>query len=405
MNALEKRPLPLNMAAMIGTGSVRISLKGFSDSPLSRQEIEKAQRTIDEALDAGAAGISLGLLYVPDCYTSVDEFVEMLKPAGGRHSLIAAHIRSEGDGLVKSVAEVAEIAGRTGCALEISHFKSCGMKNWRREIHRAIHIIEEARRAGQDVSCDFYPYEAGSTALTSLLPPAFVKGDMVSALKRLGTAEGVEAFRRSLSVEYTDWDNCAVTVGWDRIIVSGVVHESNRAFLGMTLAEAARQYGYRDAAELAAFLMHDESGKTAMISMSMCQEDIDTVAQLPYSCIISDAIYTDTDTPHPRMFGAMPKVIREYVRERRLLTMQEAIHKMTKLPAQRMALQGRGELVPGAFADVLLFDPDRFRDHATFANPAQPASGLDLMFVNGQKVIEDDRLLTSSAGRCIRVRR
>ena len=129
------------------------------------------------------------------------------------------------------------------------------------------------------------------------------------------------------------------------------------------------------------------------------------MAKLPYSCIISDAIYADTDTPHPRMFGAMPKVIREYVRERRLLTMQEAIHKMTCLPARRMALAGRGELAPGAFADVLLFDPERFADHATFANPARLSTGLDLMLVNGQKVIENDVLLTSAAGRCLRVRR
>lgn len=405
MAALEARPLPLNMAAMIGTGSVRVSLKGFSNAPFTREEMKKAQALIADSLDAGAPGVSLGIMYLPECYGSIDEFAEMLRPVGEKHSLITTHIRGEGDSMVSSVAEVIEIARRAGCALEISHFKSCGVKNWRRDIHRAIALIDAARAAGQDVSCDFYPYDGGSTALTTMLPPAYVKGDMAAALERLGTEEGVRAFRESVAVEYPDWDNFAITLGWERIIISGVVNEENRRFLGMTVTDAAEKYGFEDAAALAAFLMHDEQGKTAIINMSMCQDDIDAVAKLPYSCIISDAIYADTDTPHPRMFGAMPKVIREYVRERRLLTMQEAIHKMTCLPARRMALAGRGELAPGAFADVLLFDPERFADHATFANPARLSTGLDLMLVNGQKVIENDVLLTSAAGQCLRVRR
>ncbi len=405
MAALASRPLPLNMAAMIGTGSVRISLKGFSAAPFTRDEMEKAQSLIAGALEEGAPGVSLGIMYLPECYGSVDEFAGMLKPVGERGGLIATHIRGEGDSMVKSVAEVIEIARRAGCALEISHFKSCGVKNWRRDIHRAIALIEAARAAGQDVTCDFYPYEGGSTALTTMLPPAFVKGDMAAALAYLGTEEGVRAFRESVAVEYPDWDNFALTLGWERIIISGVAKERNRRFLGLTVTEAAGRFGFEDAAALAAFLMRDEEGRTAIINMSMCQDDIDAVAKLPYSCVISDAIYADTDTPHPRMFGAMPKVIREYVKERRLFSMQEAIHKMTALPARRMGLEGRGEVRPGAFADLLLFDPDRFRDHATFADPARLATGLDLMLVNGQKTIENDHLLTGAAGRCLRVRR
>ena len=405
MDALERRPLPLNMAAMIGTGSVRVSLKGFSDAPFTPEEMAAAQALIADSLDAGAPGVSLGIMYLPECYGSIDEFSRMLRPVGEKGGLIATHIRGEGDSMVQSVAEVIEIARRAGCALEISHFKSCGVKNWRRDIHRAIGLIEAARANGQDVTCDFYPYEGGSTALTTMLPPAYVGGDMAAALARLGTEEGVEAFRRSVAVEYPDWDNFALTLGWERILISGVVNEANRRFLGLTVTEAARRFGFEDAAALAAFLMHDEAGRTAIINMSMCQEDIDAVARLPYSAVISDAIYAATDTPHPRMFGAMPKLLREYVGERHVLTMRQAIHKMTMLPARRMGLAGRGELRPGAFADVLMFDSARFTDHATFEDPARLATGLDLMLLNGRTVIEDDRLLTSGAGRCLRVRR
>ena len=213
---------------------------------------------------------------------------------------------------------------------------------------------------------------------------------MTKALERLGTPEGVEAFRESSRRPYDDWDNFCVTLGWERIIISGVTKDKFKPMLGMTVTEAAGKFGYTDAEALAAELMHEENGKTAIINMSMCQEDIDTVAKLPYSNVISDAIYAATDTPHPRMYGAFPKVIREYVGERGLYTMEEAIHKMTGLPAARMKLAGRGVLKEGSYADVLVFDPKRFRDHATFQNPAQMAAGVDYLFVNGKLTIRQD---------------
>lgn len=402
LDALEKRPLPINMAAMIGAGSVRISIKGFASTPFSPDEMDRARRMIAQALDAGAPGVSLGIMYLPECYGTTGEYARMLEPVGERGAIIATHIRGEGDSMVSSVAEVIEIARRAGCALEISHFKSCGVKNWRRDIHRAIALIEQARARGQQVSCDFYPYEGGSTALTTMLPPDFVRGDMASALARLGTPEGVEEFRASSRREYDDWDNFALTLGWQRILISGVTLPEHRAMLGMDMVSAAERFGYADAEALAAHLMHSERGRTAIINMSMCQDDIDAVARLPYSAAISDAIYADTDTPHPRMFGAMPKLLREYVRERGVLTMQQAIHKLTRMPAERMGLVGRGTLERGAFADVLMFDPARFTDHATFSHPAQLATGLDMVMINGCEVLRDDVLLQSDAGRCLR---
>ncbi len=402
MDHLCAKNLPLNMGAMIGTGSVRISLKGFDSAPFSKRELEQAEGVIREALDAGASGVSLGIMYLPECYGTTQEFARMLKPVGEKGSLITTHIRGEGDSMVRSVAEVIEIADRAGCALEISHFKSCGAKNWRRQIHEAIDLIEKARAAGQDVSCDFYPYEGGSTALTTMLPPAFVRGDMKNALQRLGTKQGVQEFRISTQQEYADWDSFALTLGWERILISGVTLPEHRRMLGMRMTDAAEKFGYDDAEALAAHLMHSEDGKTAIINMSMCQDDIDTIAKLPYSIAISDAIYADTDTPHPRMFGAQPKLLREYVRERGVLSMQEAIHKLTQLPAKRMGLTGRGALTPGAWADVLIFDPERFTDHATFSDPARLTTGLDLMLISGKKVIENDEILSHHAGLALR---
>lgn len=397
---LEAAALPLNMAAMVGTGTVKIAVKGFGSSPMSREELDAARDHIADALEAGAPGVSLGIMYIPECWTSLEEYVYMLEPVGRYGRVITTHIRGEGDSMVESVREVLEIARRVGCALEISHFKSCGMKNWRRDVHTAIRYIEEARNAGQDVTVDFYPYEGGSTALTTMLPPAFVQGDMTRALERLGTARGVEEFRRMSRVAYDDWDNFCITLGWDRIIISGV-SEEHRRYRGLTVTEAARRFGFQDAEELAAHLMHSEAGKTAIINMSMCQDDIDTIAGLPYSHIISDAIYAETDTPHPRMYGAFPKVIREYVKERKIYTLNEAIARMTDRPARRMRLQGVGRLAEGYSADVLIFDPNHFQDYATFTDPARMAEGLSYCIVGGEIAVDHDEYTGIRNGRLL----
>lgn len=404
LQALDGASLPLNFASMIGTGSVKIAVKGFSDTPYTSDELAQARALIEDAMQAGAAGVSVGVMYLPECYSSSAEFVQILEPVGHHDGLVTAHIRGEGDSMVDSVAEMIDICKKAGCALEISHFKSCGASNWNKEIHRAIALIEQARASGQDVTCDFYPYEGGSTSLTTMLPPVFVAGDMTAALQKLGDPAGIEEFRQSSSAHYDDWDNFALTLGWERILISGVNRPENRKFLSKNICEAAAEFGFADAEACAAHLMHSENGKVAIINMSMCQQDIDTVARLPYSNVISDAIYADTDTPHPRMFGAFPKILREYVRERGIYTMQEAIRRMTSQPAARMKLAGRGRLERGCYADVNIFDPARFRDNATFAQSAQPATGLDYCIINGEIAVQNGCVVKKDCGQNLRVK-
>lgn len=403
LHELEKVELPVNMAAMLGTGSVKITVKGFADTPYTDEEMQEAVGMIEDSLKEGAPGVSVGIMYLPECYSTADEFVRLLRPVGEYGGVAAFHIRGEGDSMVESVREVLEIGRKVGCAVEISHFKSCGVENWRKDIHRAIALIEEARGKGQDVTVDFYPYEGGATALTTMLPPAFVKGDLSRALVKLGSEEGVNEFRRLAAVKYKDWDNYCLTLGWERILISSVEKDYNRKFLGMTVSEAAERYGYADAYALAGYLMHDEEGKTAVINMSMCQEDIDTVAGLSYSMVISDSIYADTATPHPRMYGAFPKIIREYVREREVLTMEDAIRKMTSLPAVRMRLVDRGVLEEGRYADINIFDPEELRDNATFRRGAALATGIEYCIVNGRVVYQKGESTGIKAGKVLKV--
>ena len=399
--ALQQTSLPVNTAAMIGTGAVRITVKGFSDSPWTAEELEKGRALIEEAMQAGAPGVSLGIMYLPECYGSVEEFAALLEPVGRCGGVITTHIRGEGDSLVASVEEVIEIARRAGCALEISHFKSCGMKNWGNAIHDAIGKIEAARAAGQDVTCDFYPYDGGSTALTTMLPPAYVKGNLREAMERLGTQEGVKEFREMVGQEWPGWDNYAITLGWDRILISGVTKPEYGPMRGLDMVTAADQFGYEDAVALAAEMMHKEQGRTAIINLSMAQKDIDTIAALPYSIVISDSIYADTKTPHPRMHGAFPRFLREYVREKHLLTLEEAVHKITQMPAQRMNFVDRGVLKPGFAADILLFDPAAFNDQATYVAPAKLAEGMDRVWIGGEAAMEDGRILRLDLGQLL----
>lgn len=404
MRAMDQMELPVNVASMIGTGSVKITIKGFSNTPYTPLEIKQAKDLIENAMKEGAPGISVGIMYIPECYSSTAEFAEILEPVGRYGGVVTAHIRGEGDSMVDSVREIIEIGEKAGCAIEISHFKSCGMGNWQKEIHRAIALIEAARSKGMDITCDFYPYEGGSTSLTTMLPPVFVNGDMKKALAKLGTQQGIAEFRESSRILYDDWDNFAITLGWDRILVSGVTKRENEKFLGLSVTQAAENFGFDDAAACAAYLMHQEDGKVAIINMSMHQDDIDTVAKLPYSIVISDSIYADTKTPHPRLYGAFPKIIREYVNERKIYTLPEAIKKMTSLPAKRMRLHNRGCIKTGYWADINVFDPLKFRDYATFSNPAQMAGGLYCCIVNGNIAVKDDQVEAGNYGQNIRVR-
>ena len=322
----------------------------------------------------------------------------MLRPLVKYHRPLTAHIRGEGDGLVDSVCEVIRIAEAVGCPLQISHFKSCGMQNWGREIYKAMEHIEAARARGVDVTCDFYPYCGGSTMLTTMLPPVLCTDGVEAACAHLGTAQGLVDFRAAARRTYADWDNYAVTLGWDRILITTVSAQENRKFLGLSVAEGADRFGFSDAEALAAHLMHTEGNRCGIINLSMDQADVDAVAKLPYSMLISDALYAETDTPHPRLLGAFPRFLREYAFERHVVSPEIAVRKMTAMPAERFGFLDRGYIRPGYRADLLLFDPQAFTDNADFTGRCDMASGLYRSFVGGVTVVENDRLTGKKPG-------
>lgn len=391
LDQLEKTDLPLNVGALIGLGSVKTAVKGFSPEKWTEEEMKVGQKLVTEALEAGAWGISCGIMYVPECYWSSKEYIELLRPAAVYKRPLCCHLRGEGDGLEAAVEEAAGVALEAGLALHISHFKVTGRKNWRKTLPRVIEKIRRYREEGQDITVDFYPYTGGSTTLLTLVPPCCQEGDMRDVLNRLSTKEGVRRLRKELLKDHPGWENMVKAIGWERVIISSVVTEKNREAQGLTLPRICEIYGDEDEAASMARLLVEEEGKAGIIVMSMDPEDVETAAKLPYGSVISDALYGAPDFPHPRLYGAFARVWSEYVMKQGILSPQEAVYKMSGLPAGRFGLEDRGLIQKGRRADINVFDPERFCDTATFTRPVRLAEGMDTVLIDGQAVWENGR--------------
>ena len=363
--ALSKLKLPFTIAFLAGAGAIKTAVRGFASGPFTSGELEAAVHFVEEALEQGAAGLSFGIMYQPECYSSKSELVALARPVGRAGKVVCAHIRSEGDGLVESVKEVIDVCCEAQVAFNISHFKAAGIHNWRSKIFRAIDLIEAARAVGQPVTADFYPYDGGSTTIMSLIPPC-----LFEKREELSTRRGKEELRASLSSPQPGWDNMVKSVCWERIIISSTKLPEYEQYCGKSIACIALEAGL-DPVDVLGDLA--ACGVGSIIVLSMAQDDIDTVATLPWTALISDSLYGDAAKPHPRLNGAFPKFLRYYVRERCILSMEQAIYKMTALPARIMGIAERGALIPNYYADVFIFNPEDFVDRADYANPTSLA--------------------------------
>lgn len=400
---LEKTKLPIHVGSYIGLGSLKASIKGYGKSPFTKEELESAKTYLREGLEAGAVGLSMGIMYQPECYSTREEMTQLITAAAPFRRPLTCHIRGEGDHLISSVEEVIAIAKKAEVPLNISHFKATGLKNWGSKIHQAIELIEAARNEGQDITVDFYPYCGGSTTLISLLPPSIMEDSIELTIAKLSSVKGKAKLRKEIDREHPGWDNMVTAIGWERILVSSVNNEKNKQFSGRNLKDAAKLAGYEEPCDFMCDLLVDEQGKVGIIVLSMSQEDVDTVAKLPYSMVISDALYGVSDCPHPRLYGAFPKIIREYVKERHVLSMEEAIRKMTALPAKRLSLTGRGLLKEGYFADLNLIQAEKLTDFAVYYNPRKLCTGVQVIIIDGMVAYIDGAILGRNYGRAIKL--
>lgn len=401
--ALARARLPINMGFFAGSDSIKIAVKGFGREPYSEPELALAQDYVHRALVAGAFGLTFGIMYQPECYSSRGELIRVAEAASGRGALLCTHIRGEGDSLVESVEEVIEIAEKAGVSLNISHFKATGISNWGNKIALAISRIEAARARGQDVTADFYPYTGGSTTLQSLLPPTMMAASGEELAAALSAPEGKTKLKKELNRHHPGWDNMAKSIGWERILISSVTLEKNKFMQGKNIKELAAGLGYREEPDFVADLLAQERGKAAIIVLSMSSRDVDTVARLPYTMLISDALYGgDSRYAHPRLWGTTARFLQDFVQKRKVLPMEQAIHKMTGLPAKRVGLLDRGLLREGYKADVLVFKPETFQDHADYTAVPRLCSGMELVFLAGRKAVENGVPIDLSGGRLLK---
>lgn len=403
LDALAAARPAINLAALVPFGNVRQWVMGLADRRPTSEELEAMCRLIDRCMAEGAFGMSIGLIYLPCVFASTEELVRCYQAVARRGGIMVIHMRNEADYWLEAIEETLEVAGQAGVGLLISHFKAVGRHNWHK-MPQALARLERARDEGIDVAFDQYPYTAGSTLLSAILPPWAVEGGPSRMLERLRVPANRERIKREiesgLPPEAGGWDNLARCAGWDGIFITSVQSEAHRWCEGKSLAEIAAVRG-QDPADAAFDLLLEEQGAVGMVDFIASEECVEQALRHPLQMVCTDGLLLGSK-PHPRSYGAFPRVLGRYVREKKVLTLQEAIRHMTSMPAQRLGLRDRGLIREGYWADLVVFDPDTVSDTATYDNPRQFPQGVLYTLVGGEVVIDAGRYSGARPGRVLR---
>jgi len=384
LNALKRRPLPIHAGMLTGLGTVRAAVAGFSKD-LTDSDCRAIRALLAQTLSEGALGVSLGLGYAPECFFDTAGLVRALEPIRNTNVTLSVHMRSESMNLLPSIDEALAIARALNVPLQISHLKAVGRERWGTLVYEALERIRRAREDGIDVQCDAYPYTAGSTQLLHILPPEFLAGGTEAIARRLADPDAQRILRERLETG-TDYDNYAKLLGWENIEISSVKLPEDRRYVGRTIAEAA---GNAEPWRFCAELLSRNRCAVTMIDRLTNEDDIAAIYRAPFSYVISDATYPRDGLLHPRVYGAFVHMLERFVRERRTLSLAEAVRKMTRMPADRYGLMHKGRVAVGADADLLIFDPDRIHARASFSDPAELCEGMETVLVNGVPAIEN----------------
>ena len=408
LSELEKAGISSNIVPLVGYGAIRIAGgPAYEDRAPSAEELDEMRRYVSEAMESGAFGMSTGLIYPPQVYASTEEIIEVAKVVGEHGGLYFSHIRGEGATVVKAVQEVIDIVENAGCAGgQIAHHKVAGKKFWGMS-KDTLQLIGDANARGISVTCDQYPYNRGSTSLISLLPPWVHVGGVDELLKRISNPENQERIRKEIEEE-ADWENMVEEAGWEKIFISSVKTEKWKDIEGLSIAEISRVRKYSDEFSVLFEILLDEKAEVMMTMQSMGQEDIDRIMKSEYTMIGTDGAGVSPTgilshgKPHPRHYGTYPRVLGRYVRERGLLSLEEAIYKMTGFPSKRLNFVDRGTLKENNWADIVVFDPDTIIDNATFLDPHRFSTGVHHVIVNGELVVTNDEQLDVLPGRVLK---
>jgi len=385
-----------NIASLLGHSTLRAAVMGFSQREATAEETDRLCRLLDEALDAGAVGWSSGLIYPPGTFAGTAELIALGKVSARHRAPYVTHLRDEMSRVEEALDEALQISRQSGTALHVSHHKTAG-KYATGKSATTLAMMDEARLQGLDVTCDVYPYVAGSTSLHAMLPPWASDGGFRALLARLADPGQRDRMRASIEDGEPGWENTIGNGGWDRIDVAGA--PKHPGIEGHSITALAARAGL-DPVDYVADLLLAESGAVTIISHSMDEADMQRVLAHPGTMIGSDGVPKD-GKPHPRWAGTFARVLGRYVRELGLLSLEDAVRRMTMLPAQRFGLAGRGSLAPGSAADVVVFDPATVADQATFTDPLRAPLGIQHVFVAGREILHAQRLTGAAPGAAV----
>ena len=404
---LESRKIGINFASYVGATQVRRMVLGDADRAPGPSELEQMKGLVREAMRDGAVGVSSSLQYAPAPYASTEELIALAAESTKFGGIYATHMRSEGDAIKAALEEAIRIGREAHIPVEIWHLKAAGKKNWGR-MPEIVGYVERARADGVDVTADTYAYTAWFNSLSAFIPPWAHDGGDRRMIERLKDPAMRDRIRKDLQSPTGNWDNEWQEIpGPDAILISVVQNPALQPLQGKTLSEVARLQAKDPMDTLFDILIQDDAF-TSVAVFAMSEEDVSRALLQPWVSVDNDSQGTSPEGllgkehPHPRAYGTFPRILRKYVREEKKLRLEEAIRKFTALPAQRMRLVDRGVLKAGMWADIVVFDPEKIRDLATFENPNQLSAGMQYVLVNGVPVIDGGKPTGALPGKVLR---
>jgi N-acyl-D-amino-acid deacylase len=407
LDHLVTRGVSTNVASFVSAATVRANEIGLANRPPTEDELERMRGHVRRAMDEGAMGLTTALIYIPGVFAKTDELVELAKVASESGGLYISHMRSEGNRLLEAIDETLTIAREAHIRAEIYHLKAAGRENWNK-LEPAVEKIEAARKEGLEITADMYTYTAGSTGLDAAMPPWVQEGGYKEWAKRLTQPRVRDRVRREMTTPTDAWENLMLAAGGDGTLLVGFKNEALRVYAGKTLAEVAKLRG-KSIQDTAMDLVVEDGSRVQVVYFLMSEDNVKRQIQLPWvsfgsdaASMSSDGVFVKTST-HPRAYGNFTRLLGKYVRDEHAISLAEAIRKLTSLPATTLRIdKDRGQLAPGYFADVVVFDPKTIGDRATYEKPHQYSTGVRDVWVNGVQVLKDGEHTGEKPGMVVR---
>ena len=407
LQSLVRRGISPNVASFIGATTVRINHIGYENRAPTAEELTSMKQMVKEAMEDGALGVGSSLIYAPAFYSSTEELIELSKVASEYNGLYISHMRSEGNRLLQGVDELITIANEADIRAEIYHLKMSGKENWNK-YDEVVKKIDSARTSGLSITTNMYTYIAGATGLDASMPPWVQEGGYEKWAERLQDSKIRRRVLKEMTNPTDEWENLMYSAGTpDNLLLVGFENDSLRHYTGKTLTQVAKIHG-KSPEETAMDLVIADGSRVGTVYFLMSEENIKKQVALPYMSFGSDAsslspegVFLNSST-HPRAYGNFSRLLGKYVRDEQIISIEEAVRKLTSLPASNLKIKKRGSLSKGYFADLAIFNPETIQDHATFAKPHQLSTGMIHVFVNGEQVLKNGKHTGAMPGRVVR---